>query len=624
MSIGPQLQWLTRSAIGVSFAVLFQLSQLGAVPASAADVSKNTKSVPAGYQLTHFPIPMRDGVRLDTFVVAPRDPKQTYPILLMRTPYEIEGSWAYLEPAFIDAGYIFVMQSVRGRYKSEGQFIQMTPHKAVKNSRSDVDVSTDTFDTIDWLIKNIPRNNGRVGLRGISYGGFYAAAGMIDAHPALKAVSPQAPQADWFAGDDVHHNGAFLLASAFNFFSMCDRRADNSHTCAWTAPLATDGYKFFLDMGPLSNADANYLHGQSPEWQVMMSHGTYDELWQARNLLTHLRNIKPAVLAVSGYYDANNLYGALHVFDAVRRNSPGTPDSLVLGPWTHGQWAGDKGESAGALHFGSATSTDFIKDIELPFFEAFLKGDGRPNIPVARVFDTGSNKWSSFDAWPPKSSEKRTLYLRAQGSLGFESAEKDAATYDEYISDPAHPVPFVRDHGFDMDPDYMAQDQRFTAGRPDVLTYQTAPLAHDMTIIGPVQPRLVVSSSGTDSDWVVKIIDVHPDDAGGLQELVRGDVMRAKFRDSLSKPTAMQPGQPTNIDFTMLDVYHTFKKGHRIMVQVQSSWFPLVDRNPQQFEDIYSAKREDFHKATQRIFHSPDHASRIDIAVLPSGSTDNK
>jgi uncharacterized protein len=617
LGIGQRPRRLMGSIICAPIAALLTLALAGA-SAVGASVSKDEKPLPTGYRLEHVSIPMRDGVRLDTFVVSPTDLKQTYPILLVRTPYEIIGSWAYLEPEFTDAGYIFVMQSARGRYKSEGDFLQMTPHKEVKTSRSDVDASSDTYDTIDWLIKNIRQNNGRVGLRGISYGGFYAAAGMIDAHPALKAVSPQAPQADWFAGDDVHHNGAFLLASAFNFFSMCDRRSDHSRTCAWTGPLATDGYQFFLGMGPLSNADAKYLHGQSPEWQVMMNHGTYDELWESRNLLPHLRNIKPAVLAVSGWYDANNLYGAIHVFEAVRKASPGTPDNLVLGPWTHGQWARGTGESAGALHFGSQTSADFIKNIELPFFEAYLKGEGRPNIPVARVFNTGSNKWGSFDTWPPRTMEKQTLYLLGQGSLGFQPLEKAATPYDEYVSDPAHPVPFVRDHGFDMDPDYMAQDQRFASGRTDVLTYQTAPLTQDLTIIGPVRPRLVVSSSAMDSDWVVKVIDVHPDSTGGLQELVRGDVMRAKFRESLAKPMPMTPGQPTSIDFTMLDVFHTFKAGHRVMVQVQSSWFPLVDRNPQQFEDIYSAKAEDFHAATQRVFHSRDHSSQIDVGVLPA------
>ncbi len=605
---------LATSALCGSLAALVLVITCAAA-AMAAD-SSQVAPLPAGYRLSRFQIAMRDGIHLDTIVLAPTDSTRSYPILLVRTPYEIVGSWSYLEPAFSNAGYIFVMQSVRGRYKSEGDFIQMTPQKLVKRSRMDVDASTDTFDTIDWLVKNIPHNNGRVGLRGVSYGGFYAAAGMIDAHPALKAVSPQAPQADWFAGDDVHHNGAFLLASAFSFFSMCDRRSDKSHTCAWAAPLAEDGYKFFLDMGPLSNADANHLHDQSPEWEVMMAHGTYDELWQARNILPHLRHIRPAVLVVSGWYDANNLYGALHVFDAVRRNSPATPDTLVLGPWAHGQWVWDKGESLGVLRFGSATSTDFINSVELPFFEAYLKGDGQPNLPVARVFDTGRNSWTSFDAWPPRTSERKTLYLGARGALGFEPPPA-AGGYDEYISDPDHPVPFVRDHGFDMDRDYMAQDQRFIANRPDVLTYQTAPLAKDLTVAGPLLPRLVVSSSATDSDWVVKLIDVHSDEADAIQELVRGDVMRGKFRNSLSRPVPMQPGQVTSIDFTMLDVYHTFKKGHRIMVQVQSSWFPLVDRNPQQFEDIYHAKADDFRKATQRVLHSQEHASHIDIGVLP-------
>ncbi len=621
----PALFLLGSGALGTLATAADTASKHATTPPVAA-----TTPAPPGYERSRYRIPMRDGVYLDTFVLRPIDASKSYPILLSRTPYDPSPKWTDPEAAFAHAGYIFVTQSVRGRYGSEGRFVQMTPYKPVKRSLTDVDASTDTYDTIDWLVKNLPGNNGRVGLRGISYGGFYATAGMIAAHPALKAVSPQAPQADWFAGDNVHHNGAFLLASAFSYFASCDRRSDDSRTCDWITPPATDGYRFFLAMGPLRNADRYYLHGQSPEWEFLMSHGTYDKSWQDRNILPHLRDIRPAVLVVSGWYDANNLYGALHVYEAVHRNSPQTPDTLVLGPWTHGQWARNSGESAGALHFGSATSTYFINHIELPFFESYLKGDTRPSLPAADVFDTGRDSWTSFDAWPPKSRETKTLYLRADGGLAFEPPPPSKGPpYDEYVSDPAHPVPFVRDHGFDMDADYMAQDQRFAANRPDVLTYETPPLTADLTVAGPIQPHLVVSSSGTDADWVVKLIDVHPAhdadsaaapgpaDRGGFQELVRGNVMRAKFRESLSDPLPLQPGRATHIDFTLLDVYHTFKKGHRILVQVQSSWFPLVDRNPQQFEDIYAAKPEDFRTATQRVFHSPDQASRIDLGVLP-------
>ena len=562
---------------------------------------------------------MRDGVCLDTYILAPAGTNRSYPILLMRTPYDPALQWLQQAPEFLQAGYIFVTQSSRGRYGSDGQFVQMRPQNDHKTSAAEIDESSDTFDTIDWLVKNVPNNNGRAGLRGVSYNGFYAAAGMIDAHPALKAVSPQAPQADWFLGDDTHHNGAFLLASSFNWLIACDRRSAGLRTCGFDFKAPTeDGYHFFLSLGPLGNIDRQYFHGDSPEWQVMMSHGTYDALWQQRNLLPHLHDIKPAVLAVSGWYDANNLYGALHVFDAVRRNSPNTSARLALGPWTHGQWDGDPGESAGSLHFGAATGTYFIRNIELPFFESYLKGDGRTNLPVASVFDTGRMSWSAFDAWPPKQSATARLYLGPHGSLGIgkpvAKPEGATAAYDQYVSDPAQPVPFVPDHGLDMDADYMARDQRFSASRPDVLTYESAELAADLTVAGPVSPKLIVSTSGTDSDWVVKLIDVHPTD--GFQELVRGDVMRGKFRNSFTTPAPMKPNQPTPVNFTMTDVYHTFKKGHRILIQVQSSWFPLVDRNPQQFEDIYAAQAADFRPATQRVFHTVEYPSRIEMNVL--------
>jgi putative CocE/NonD family hydrolase len=586
--------------------------------------------VPSSYTLTRQRVQMRDGVCLDTFIIAPSSTSRTLPILLVRTPYDPTAEWILPEGAFQRAGYVFVTQSARGRYGSEGAFVQMRPHNAHKRSRSDIDESSDTFDTIDWLVKNVPNNNGRVGLRGISYNGFYAVAGMIEAHPALKAVSPQAPQADWFLGDDTHHNGAFLLTSTFNFMMSCDRQSAGLRTCAANFdPPTADGYHFFLALGPLSNVDRQYLHGDSPEWQVMMRHGAHDELWQRRNILPHLRGIEPAVLAVSGWYDANNLYGTLHVFESVRRNSPRTSARLVVGPWTHAQWARDGGESINSLHFGSATATDFIRNVELPFFESYLKGDSRPMLPVASVFDTGLNRWDTFDAWPPKEGLRASLCLGAQGSLRLSKAVADKALpadtqpcaafgskqgYDEYVSDPRNPVPFVPDHGMDMDADYMTRDQRFSSGRRDVLSYQSGVLSTDVTVAGPVSPRLVVSTSGTDSDWVVKVIDIRPD---GFWQLVRGDVMRGKFRTSFSTPTPMRPNEVTVIAYTMPDVYHTFRKGHRILVQVQSSWFPLIDLNPQRFVDIYSAQSGDFQIATQRVYHGSRQASRIEMTLLP-------
>jgi hypothetical protein len=647
---------------------LITLLGLGALPAgqavaqvphtmTAAEAAPPTASitVPPSYHITRVRVPMRDGARLDTIIRAPDDTSRTYPILLDRTPYHPAAPWLTPGPEFAKAKYIFVTQSVRGRYGSDGTFIQMRPLGDHTRSSHGTDESTDAYDTIDWLIKNVPDNNGRAGLWGLSYEGFFAAAGMVDAHPALKAVSPQAPQADWFLGDDMHHNGAFMLATAFNWIYMCNRLGTGLRICDTPVKPATDdGYKLFLSLGPLSHIDAEYLHGDSPEWQVIMRHGTYDELWQQRNLLPHLRNIRPAVLAVSGWYDASNLYGALHVFDTVRHKSPGTSARLVLGPWTHGEWVSDGGESIGPLHFGSQTATHFVQAIELPFFESYLKGEGRPDLATVSVFDTGLDRWSSFGQWPPKASVKANLYLGPRGSLdlraqsrggsggGVPARASGSAAYDEYVSDPARPVPFVPDHGVDMEADYMTHDQRFTGSRSDVLTYESEPLGEDMTVLGPVSPHLVVSTSGTDSDWVVKLIDVHPmDEAGakdtsavappaaagakapagpGFEELVRGDVMRGKFRASFVTPSAMKPDEPTPIDFTMPDVYHTFKKGHRILVQVQSSWFPLVDRNPQRFEDIYTAKAGDFQRATQRVYHSARYPSRIELNLLPAGA----
>jgi hypothetical protein len=580
------------------------------------------------YAKHEYQIAMRDGVKLFAAVYTPRDTSQSYPILLTRTPYSARpyGADQYPgmlgpAPGFAQLGYIFVTEDVRGRYQSEGQFMHMTPHKDVKHGPTDVDESTDTYDTIDWLIKHVGHNNGRVGLWGISYGGFYAAAGMLDAHPALKAVSPQAPQTDWFLGDDTHHNGAFFLTSTFNFMAACGRRsAGTSMQCGKPFDFGTtDGYRFFLDLGPLASADAKYFHGEVPGWTEMMEHGTYDSLWRVRNLLPHVRNVTPAVLTVGGWYDANNFYGALHLFETIEQQSPKTDNAIAIGPWFHGQWAFDNGDSVGRLKLGSSTSLPYRDDVLAPFFEHHLKG--KPGKPPAKafVYETGANRWRTFDSWPPKNTTARSIYLGAGKSLSFGPPRADAAhDFEEWVSDPAKPVPFVPGQSTDMDPDYMAQDQRFSAGRPDVVVYQGDPITEPMTIAGPVSPSVFVSTTGTDGDWIVKLIDVHPD---GFQELVRGDVVRAKFRKSFERPEALVPGQVTELDFTMPDVLHTFLPGHRMMVQVSGSWFPLVDRNPQKFVDIYRATAADFQSATERVYRGPKRASRIVVSVLGRAPT---
>ncbi len=574
------------------------------------------------YDKREVRIPMRDGVALFTAIYTPKT-GGPYPILLTRTPYSAAPYGEQNFPrgigpgaAFAAAGYIFVTQDVRGRYHSDGTFMHMTPHKDVKQGPRDVDESTDTYDTIDWLLQHVPGNNGRVGSWGISYSGFFAAAGMIDAHPSLKAVSPQAPQADWFMGDDTHHNGAFFLTSTFNFMAACGRRTSGaSMTCGKPFDFGTqDGYQFFLELGPLANVEKQYFKRAVPGWSEMMAHGTYDSLWRARNILPHIRKITPAVLTVGGWYDANNFYGALHLFQAIEQQSPGTDNAIVIGPWSHGQWARDSGVSVGKLSFGMRTSDEYQQRILLPFFEAHLKGRGTVPTTKAYVFETGTNRWRRFDKWPPAGSSTQSFYLGDGKTLvGAVPRSGGGKGYEEWVSDPAHPAPFVPGSSTDMDPDYMAQDQRFGAGRPDAVLYRGPTLTESVTIAGPVRPTLFVSTTGTDGDWVVKLIDVHPD---GFQELVRGDVMRAKFRKSFITPEPLTPGQVTQLDFEMPDVFHTFRRGHQLLVQVQGSWFPLVDRNPQTFVDIYKAKASDFRVATQRVYQRPGQASRLEVHVL--------
>lgn len=574
------------------------------------------------YTKTEYQVPMRDGKKLFTVVYEPRDTTRRYAMMMTRTPYSVGpyGPSAFPRalgpsPKFADAGFIFVYQDVRGRFMSEGDFVHMTPWRGMAGAAS-TDESTDAYDTIDWLLSHVQRHTGRVGMWGVSYGGFFTAAALVNSHPALKAASPQAPQADWFMGDDVHHHGAFWLTSAFEFFTSSGR-ARPAGPSAERQPRISygtdDGYAFFLAMGPLSNADKLYLKGSAPFWNDMMAHGTEDSFWQARKVAPHLKNVTPAVLTVSGWYDANNLHGALRVHEAIATQSASTSNRIVLGPWSHGQWARGVGDALGDLKFGSNTS-DFYRDsIEFPFFAHHLLGGGSLTLPHATAFETGTNRWRTFDAWPPKEGTPRSLYLTAGGKLSF-SAPSAGSTYDQYESDPANPVPFLSDKATGMRSDYMARDQRFGSPRPDVLVYTSDPLDADLTIAGPIRPTLFVSTSGTDSDWIVKVIDIDP--ATGFQHLVRGDAMRGKFRNSYSKPEPFVPGKVERVSFFTDDVLHTFKRGHKIAVMIQSSWFPLVDRNPQTFVDIYNAKASDFVNATQRVYRAGSQASRIEVSVL--------
>ena len=581
---------------------------------------------------------MRDGAKLFTAVYLPKDAalSKKYPFLIERTPYSVRpyGADNYpkrLGPArsFVADGFIFVYQDVRGRFQSEGKFIEVTPHKEVKKGTQDVDESTDTYDTIDWLLKNVPNNNGKAGIYGISYPGFYAAAGMPDSHPALKACSPQAPVTDLYMGDDAYHNGAFMLEANFGFYTFFKPRAGLEYPPkAWdNFDYGTnDGYDFYLAMGPLSNAKKLYLKDSNFYWDDQVRHPNYDEFWKSRNISAHMKNVQCAVMTVGGLFDAEDLQGPYKIFNSVAAMSPDTPNRIVEGPWVHGGWAYTNGDHLGPVNFSGDNSAYFNDQVLLPFFRQYLKDAGDAKLPSALIFETGTNQWRRYETWPPKNTQTKTLFLQSGGTLAFEPANERPG-YDEYVSDPSHPIPFVETQSTSVPQTYMDADQRFASKRPDVEVYQTEPLEEDMTVTGSVSPKLWVSSSGTDSDFVVKLIDVYPMNypdpvpnprdvhMGGYQQMVRGEPFRAKFRKSFEKPEPLESNKPTAIHFDLPSINHTFRRGHRIMVQIQSTWFPLIDRNPQKFVNIPDAEPEDFQKATQRVYRGGEHASAI---VLPA------
>jgi putative CocE/NonD family hydrolase len=618
----------------------FLLISLAAGLAPGAEVTADTNAVWLAEHYTKYErrIPMRDGVRLFTRVYVPKDDSQAWPVILTRTPYALKpyGADNYNDPVgsfrtLAKDRFILVTQDVRGRYGSEGDYMHVRPFNPNKGPK-ETDENSDAYDTIDWLVKNVPNNNGKVGMFGISYPGFYTAMGMIDSHPALKAASPQAPISDWFVGDDIHHNGAFFLSQNFNFFYVFAQRAEDPlHEELKPFNFKTpDGYDFFLRMGPLANSDQLLLKGRSPEWKEFLAHPTYDAFWQARNIRPHLKNVRCAVMTVGGWYDAEDLFGPLETYRWTERQNPGITNVLVMGPWAHGAWGRGDGDKLGDINFRAKTSEFYREKIELPFFRHFLKGDTNYLATEAHVFETGTHQWRRFDSWPPRQAMARTLYFQARGALSFQAPVEGLDAFDEYVSDPAKPVPYTMEVTTSYPRSYPVHDQRFAAARPDVLVYETEPLEEDFTVVGPLKATLHVSTTGTDADWIVKLIDVYAGDfpnpnpnpahvaMGGYQQLVRGDVFRGKFRNSLEKPEPFEPGKVARIEFAIPDVFHTFRRGHRIMVQVQSSWFPLVDRNPQTFVNIPTAKPEDFRKATQRIHRSAKAASALAIQVLPA------
>lgn len=584
-------------------------------------------------------IPMRDGVKLFTSIYIPKDisAKKKYPILLNRTPYTVSpygtdkyktslGSYS----AMMREGFIFVYQDVRGKWMSEGTFEDVRP-TTLSRAKNAIDESTDTFDTIDWLIKNINHNNQKVGTYGISYPGFYATASLIKSHPALKAVSPQAPIADWFIGDDFHHGGALFLADAFKFMTTfgVPRPApitNENRPKPFDFPIK-DQYNFHLETGTVKNLKNKYFADSIKFWNNLFKHPNLDTFWQARQILKHVKAVTPAVLVVGGFFDAEDTYGAFETYKSINEQSPKANISLVAGPWFHGGWVRSTGVSFGDIDFKQKTSSHYQENFELPFFKKHLKGNANFEAAKASIFITGSNQWHSFSAWPPVEHVSQNLYLHANGKLSFTKPSAQSS-FDEYIADPNAPVPYQDGVQKERTREYMIDDQRFAARRPDVKTYQTDALTEDITITGAVLANLVVSTTGTDADYVVKLIDVYPETTKeispnnknkvmqGYQMLVRGEILRGKYRNSFEKPEPFTPNEITKVVTKLPDVGHTFKKGHKIMIQIQHSWFPLADRNPQKFMNIYEAELSDFQKATQRIYHESSNASFITLPIL--------
>lgn len=644
----------------------------------AAIGSAQVEYVRENYTKREVEITMRDGVKLFTSIYTPKDVSKKAPFLMMRTPYSCRPYGANEirpnlgpESGFTKEGYIFVYQDVRGRHMSGGEFQWMTPF--IPNKKlGQVDESTDTKDTIEWLLKNVANNNGRVGVYGTSFPGHYAAQCLIDPHPALKAASPQAPMVDNWLGDDMHHNGAFYLPHAMNFISGFGKVRSGPTQDYGPGVFqhgTPDGYRFFLEMGPIKNALTKYNMNQIPLWKEWVSNGDYNEYWQKQNVSQHLKKAdKVAILTVGGFFDAEDLYGPLDMYKAIERNTPSNNSKLIMGPWYHGSWNGGPGDNLHDIRWNTKTGEDFRDKFQKPFFRHHLWQDApEPQISDVTVFDAGADKWRTFDQWPPKIVFQVPMEFQDNGKMGlplipvannsqgtsdlFKFAQvsihgaplfqiptdpfflalmgRGQAKYTEWISDPAKPVPGSAAISAGMPRQYMLEDQRFVWSRPDVISFETTPLVSDNILTGPLKATLYVSTTGTDADFVVKLIDVYPNNApnnsprgdniqmGGYQMMVRGEPMRAKYRNSWSKPTALTPNKVEKVEFVLPDICHTFKAGHKIMVQIQSSWFPIIDRNPQTFCDIFNADEDAFKRATHRLYLGGAQASRLEVSVLP-------
>ncbi|PAU92810.1 X-Pro dipeptidyl-peptidase [Aliifodinibius salipaludis] len=601
------------------------------VPSFAQENNFSSKD----YEKSQFDIEMRDGIKLHAVVYAPKDTTQDYPILMKRTPYSCrpyeEGKVPERimhNPHLQKEGFIFVCQDVRGRWMSEGDYTTMTPNREDPDK---IDESSDTYDTVEWLINNIPNNNGKVGQWGISYPGFYTTAGLPDAHPAMAASSPQAPISDFFF-DDFHHHGAYLM-SYWYVTPLFGIQHEGPTDTAWynfTDTGTQDGYYFYESITPLSKAD-KYYSEENFFWQELKTHPNYDEFWQSRNILPHLKDIDHPVMTVGGWFDAEDLYGPLNTYRSIEEKNPDTENTIVMGPWSHGQWAsGNSHQSVGEIYFGEGISAFYQKEIEYPFFMKHLKGTDTKELPEAYMFDTGKKSWSTFDHWPPKRVQQESWYIHSDGDLNSKKPNNTNQKYTEYKSDIDNPVPYKEESELVFIPqDYMTDDQRFASRRPDVVTFETEVLEEDVTLAGDILADLFVSTSGTASDWVVKLVDVYPPsieenehtpknvEFDNYHQMVRSEVMRGRFRDSYENPEPFKPNKVTNIELPLQDVYHTFKKGHKIQIQIQSTWFPLVDLNPQKYvPNIFEADENDFQDAIQRIYHSSKYPTSIDVKVL--------
>jgi uncharacterized protein len=610
---------MKRLLLSTTFLIVY----LGNFPLTAQE-KKDTLA----YSRQEFMIPMRDGVKLYSVIFTPENVKEPLPLLFNRTPYGV--SWI-TSPNQMDRtselaqeGYIFVFQDIRGLNRSEGKFtLQHAMVMRDTNKPNDTDESTDAYDAIDWLIKNIPGNNGKVGMYGSSADARTTMMGTIESHPALKAASEHATPSDQFIGDDFHHNGAFRLSAGFENSFFLEYSNENTRF-----PFDKyDTYEWYLYLGPLSNVNEKYFHKEIPSWNDYILHPTYDDFWKKQSFVYMLKNQTVPILHIAGWWDQEDFYGPLKAYEVLEKNDRVNQNFIVIGPWNHGGWRYGKGDKLSKFNFGSPASEKFRKEIQAPFFAYYLKGKGTGEFPEATTFQTGSNIWKTYDKWPPiKNVQTRNLYLKPESKLSFDiPKESQVETFDEYLSDPKHPVPYrnrpiVYGSGWST---WLLEDQRFVHNRPDVESWATDTLSEDIEVTGSILADIFASTSGTDADWIVKLIDIYPEiypedpEMRGYQLMIASDVLRGRFRNSFSNPEPVKPDEINEYKIDLHAINHVFKKGHKIMVQIQSTWFPVFDRNPQKFvPNIFEAKETDFISAHQKIYRSLKYPSHIVLPVI--------